>query len=135
MSASNARACTAVLRALNVCAVVHVVSFFARGAQARLSPLAEAGRTPHLPLPCTLAVQEGLCAQTQEKGRWSVEGGGETKKERLCTHVSDADTVDTVNRVCTVVCASCVCRVRAMCYALRCGASRRALRLAHTSLG
>ena len=57
------------------------------------------------------------------------------KKPRLCTYVSDVDTVDTVYRVCTVVCASCVCRVRALCYALRCGASRRALREAHTSLG
>ena len=45
--AGNARVCTVVLRALGVCAVVHVVSFSARGAQARLSPLAEAGRTPH----------------------------------------------------------------------------------------
>ena len=32
------------------------------------------------------------------------------------------DPVDTVCRVCTVVNASCTCRVRALCYALRCGA-------------
>ena len=37
-----------------------------------------------------------------EKGRWSVEGGGETKKARLCTHIGEVDPVDTECCVCTV---------------------------------
>ena len=52
--AGNARVRTVLLRALSVCVCVCVCSgacglFFTRGAQARLSPVAEAGRTPHSP--------------------------------------------------------------------------------------
>ena len=50
LSASNARVCTVVLRAVSVCAVVHVVPFPRVGKIARLSPSAEDGRcrTPTL---------------------------------------------------------------------------------------
>ena len=43
----NARVRTVLLRALSVCVLWCMWSFYARGDQPRLSPLAEAGRKPH----------------------------------------------------------------------------------------
>ena len=53
-----------------------------------------------------------------EKGRWSVEGGGEKETARLCT--------TRVRGTCARTgCMSCMCRVRALCSAVRCVAARR----------
>ena len=113
------RECTRVQRALGVCAVVHVVSFTARGAQARLSPSAEGGQW-RTPLLCTLAVQRSSVRQTPERERWPVEGGGETKRHDCARHANmvrvRAVCVVHVSR--TARCAPlCVASLRVACYA------------------
>ena len=77
----------------------------------------------------TYCTQGTLCAKPPEKGRWSVEGEGETERH------------DCVHDTCTCyVCVHglCVVHVIACCAALRCAAlrvaSRRACRIAHASL-
>ena len=63
----DARGCTVVLRALSVCTVVHMVLFRAWGRGASES-LGRGQQNAAPPLLCTLAVQEGLCAQTPGEG-------------------------------------------------------------------
>ena len=113
---------------------VHTVVLRALGVQACLSPLAEAGRMPQPRCSVHQLYKRDSVRRLPEKDRWSVEGGGETKKARLCTHVSEVDTVCRVCRVCTVVCVRRACVACARCATL-CVAALRVAHCAWHSLG
>ena len=85
-------------RALSVCVLWCLWSFFfARGVSARLSPLAEADQVPHPRCSVHQLYKRDSARRPPEKGRWSVEGGGETQKARLCTQQGAV-------LMCTVLC-------------------------------